>query len=417
MNAVIVTIGDEILIGQIVDSNSAWIAENLNLVGINVQEIRSISDQQDHIVQTLADLEAKTDVVIMTGGLGPTRDDITKNALNAYFGGKLELNEEVLGHIKSLFAKRNFRISKVNEQQAVLPDNCRILKNAEGTAPGMWFERGGTIFVSVPGVPYEMRGIISGEMIPALSERMNGKVIVHQTIMTHGIPESYLAARIKHWEESLPPHVKLAYLPRPGIVRLRLTGIGDDMDMIRDLLDEETEKLRNIIPDAIFAFKDTTIENVVHDLMLKKGNSLSTAESCTGGRISGMITSIPGSSGYYKGSVIAYANEIKINELGVDAQVIEKKGAVSMEVVEQMARGIREKYRSDYGIATSGIAGPSGGNDEKPVGTTWIAVCSQEKCYSKQFFFGEHRGRNIEKTSITALNMLRKIVLDIYEDK
>ncbi len=413
MKAVIVTIGDEILIGQIVDTNSAWIAEQLNLSGMGVAEIRSISDNHEDIISTLADLESKVDLVIMTGGLGPTKDDITKKSLTEYFDSKLVENEEVLQHIGELFHKRGFKLTDINRRQALLPDRCIPLGNNPGTAAGMWFERSETIFISMPGVPFEMKEIVKDELLPRLRKLINGNVIIHKTIMTQGIAESYLAAKIRHWEDELSPEIKLAYLPRPGIVRLRLTAIGNNTDRLNLILEKEVSKLLTIIPDDIFAFEDTQLEKVVGELLKERGLSVSTAESCTGGRISSALTSVPGSSEYFLGSVIAYSNDMKINFLQVKAEDIENYGAVSEQVVCQMAEGIRLKTKSDYGIATSGIAGPTGGSDEKPVGTTWIAVSSAEKCLARQFNFGEHRGRTIDRAVLTALNMLRKCVLGI----
>ncbi|MCK4920845.1 MAG: competence/damage-inducible protein A [Bacteroidales bacterium] len=413
MNATIVTIGDEILIGQIVDTNSSWIAEQLNLTGIQVNEIRSISDNHNAIIKALADLESNVDLVVFTGGLGPTKDDITKKSLAEYFNSNMVENEDVLKHISELFKKRGFNLTETNRQQAILPDNCIPLKNGSGTAAGMWFERSGTIFVSMPGVPFEMRGIVKDELLPRLQKLINGNIIIHKTIMTQGIAESFLAAKIRHWEEDLNTAVKLAYLPRPGIVRLRLSAIGRDRDELNALLETEVSKLLKIIPNDIFAFEDTSLEKVLGELLSKKGLTVSTAESCTGGRIASAFTSIPGSSAYFIGSIVAYSNDIKVNNLKVNQTDIEKYGAVSEKVVRQMAENIRLQTKSDFGIATSGIAGPTGGTEEKPVGTTWIAVSSAEKCISKRYNFGEHRGRTIERASLTSLNMLRKTVLGI----
>ncbi len=411
MKAAIVTIGDEILIGQIVDTNSAWIAENLNLIGIHVQEIRSIPDEYDSIFSCLAVFEGRVDLVVLTGGLGPTRDDITRKVLSGYFGGNLRENPEILAHIQRLYRLRGIQISDVNRLQATVPDNCQILENAEGTAPGMWFEKGGTVFVSMPGVPFEMKSIVSRQLIPRLAGLMNGSLIVHRTVMTQGVPESVLAARISEWELALPANVKLAYLPHPGLVRLRLTAIGDGREVLNNLLQLELDKLLKIIPEDIFALADKSLETVIGEILSERSLTVSTAESCTGGTIASMITSVAGSSAYYRGSVVAYADEVKIRELAVDPITIEKYGAVSREVVEQMAEGIRVKFATDYGVATSGVAGPSGGSDEKPVGTVWISISSSEKCVSKQFLFGEHRQRNIERSSLAALNILRKSIL------
>ncbi len=413
MTAAIITIGDEILIGQIVDTNSAFIAESLNLIGVRVQEIRSIADQGRAISSCLADFEGRVDLVVITGGLGPTRDDITRQSLNDYFGGKLTENPEVLAHIQTLFYFRGIKMSDLNRRQAVIPDNCKILENAEGTAPGMWFEKGETIFVSLPGVPFEMKSIVSLQLIPKLANMLNGNIIVHRTIMTQGVPESYLASTISEWELALPGNVHLAYLPHPGLVRLRLSAIGENRDDLNKLLQLEIDKLLKIIPEDIFALEDTTLEAVVGEILKTRDLTVSTAESCTGGYIASLFTSVAGSSEYFTGSVVAYSNEIKQNELGVAWEDIESFGAVSKKVVEQMAMGIRKKFGTDFGIATSGIAGPSGGSEDKPVGTVWIAVSSAQKTFSKRYQFGEHRQRNIERSSLTALNILRKMVLEI----
>ena len=413
MKAAIVTIGDEILIGQIVDTNSAWMAENLSLLGLDIQEIRSIPDKREQIIKTLKEFNDRVDFVIISGGLGPTSDDITKASLNEYFEGNMHIDKEVLSNIQYLFNKRGMIVSENNRLQALIPDNCIVLRNPSGTAPGMWFEKENTIFVSLPGVPFEMKDIFMLDLLPRLRKRLNGSIIFHRTVMTHGLPESYLAAKIKEWEEALPANIKLAYLPRPGMVRLRLTAVGKVKSELEELLKVEIDKLQKIIPQYIFSLKDEALEEVVGRLLKERGKTLSTAESCTGGMIASLVTSVPGSSDYFKGSIVAYDNEIKKAELGVQESVLLSEGAVSEKVVRQMAEGIRKKFNVDYGIGVSGIAGPSGGSSEKPVGTTWIAVSSAENTVSKMFLFGEHRGRNIDKASVTALNMLRVMILDI----
>jgi nicotinamide-nucleotide amidase len=413
MNAAIITIGDEILIGQIVDTNSAWIAENLNLLGIKVDEIVSISDDSGHIKETLNRYEGNKDLIIITGGLGPTRDDLTKNTLAEYFNSRMVFNTEVLAHIERLFGQRGIRISEINRLQAMLPDNCKVLENPSGTAAGMWFERGGSIFISMPGVPYELKDIWFQSLLPELKPLLTGNLILHKTIMTQGIPESILSDRIKDWEEALPPDIKLAYLPRPGIVRLRLTAVGKSRENLKESLEVEVHKLLKIIHNDVFSLEDSSLEKVVGNLLLIKHLTLATAESCTGGAIAKLITSIPGSSGYFKGSIVAYDNTVKEELLNVSADSIKMYGAVSQQVVEEMANGIRNRIGVDFAIATSGIAGPDGGSDEKPVGTTWIAISSAEKTISKRYLFGEHRGRNVEKASLSALNMLRKMILEI----
>jgi len=413
MNAVILTIGDEILIGQISDTNSSWIAEHLNLLGIEIREMISISDRREHILSTLRRFEGSVDMVICTGGLGPTSDDITKHTITAYFNTVLVEHADVLDDIHTLFQKRGMKVTEANRLQAMVPETCRILRNPSGTAPGMWFERNDTIFVFLPGVPYEMMDIFNTSLMSMISERLDDLVVAHQTVLTQGIPESYLSDRLKDWEAALPENIKLAYLPRPGLVRLRLTGVGNNRKILEEQLTAEISKLKLVLAEDIYGYNDETLEVVIGEILRRNFRTLSTAESCTGGNIAKLITSVPGSSAYYTGSVIAYSNKVKITQLGVDPGTIKKQGAVSREVVEQMARGIIDLFQTDYSIATSGISGPGGGTQEKPVGTTWIAVASKEKCISKRFSFGEHRGRNIEKASFTALNMLRKLLLGI----
>jgi nicotinamide-nucleotide amidase len=413
MNAVIITIGDEILIGQVVDTNSAWLAENLNLLGIKIDEIVSVSDNAQHIKDSLRRYEGNKELIIISGGLGPTKDDLTKKTLAEYFDAELIFNPEVFAHIEVLFAQRGIRVSEINRMQAMLPAKCKVLNNPSGTAAGMWFERGGSVFVSLPGVPYELKDIYNLSLLPEIQKVIRGNVIVHRTIMTQGIPESILSERIKDWEELLPENIKLAYLPRPGIVRLRLSAIGNSKSELKVILESEISELLKIISDDVFSLQDTSLENVIGELLIQKSNTLATAESCTGGSIAKLITSVPGSSRYFRGSVVAYDNSVKVDFLNVDINTIEKYGAVSQQVVEEMAFGIRNRMNVNYAIATSGIAGPDGGTVNKPIGTTWIAVSSAEKTVSHRFLFGEHRGRNVEKASLAALNMLRKMILGI----
>ncbi len=413
MNAAIITIGDEILIGQIIDTNSAWIAEGLNLLGVKVDEILSISDDSRHIKDTLKRYEGNKELIIITGGLGPTKDDITKITLAEYFKTELKMNSEVLAHIEVLFNQRGMRVSEVNRLQAMLPVKCKLLHNPSGTAAGMWFERGGSVFISLPGVPYELKDIYHQSLLPELQKVIKGSVIVHRTIMTQGIPESILSERIKDWEGALPVNVKLAYLPRPGIVRLRLTATGKSTIGAKEILEAEIQKLLKIIREDVYCLEDVPLEKVVADLLNVHSLTLATAESCTGGSIAKLITSMPGSSRYFKGSIVAYDNSVKESILNVKNESIQMYGAVSQQVVEEMAEGIRLKLGVDYSIATSGIAGPDGGSEMKPVGTTWIAISSAEKTISRKFLFGEHRGRNVEKATLTALNMLRKIILTL----
>jgi nicotinamide-nucleotide amidase len=407
MKAEIISIGDELLIGQVVNTNASWMAVKLNEIGIRVNQITSISDQKEHIIKALENALKEVDIILFTGGLGPTRDDITKITLAGFFNSKLVRNENVLRDIQHLFGSRGMDLNELNKKQAEIPDKCVAIRNKNGTAPGMWFEENGKIVVSMPGVPYEMEPMMTDFIIPELSKRTD-RVILHKTVLTQGIPESRLAEMIENWEDNLPENIKLAYLPKPGIVRLRLSAVGSDKKEINHAIETEIEKLKKIIPNNIFGFDDEDLSIVIGKLLREKKQTLSTAESCTGGYIAHLITSIAGSSDYYKGSVVAYANEIKEQLLGVQEKSLVKYGAVSEVVAREMAQQVREKFGTDFSIATSGIAGPGGGTKEKPVGTTWIAIATPDKILAELFHFGEHRERNIIKTAQTALNMLRK---------
>ncbi len=415
MEAAIVTIGDEILIGQVTDTNSVWLSRQLTSIGVHIYEMVSISDTWEQITETLDRLIGKVDLVLMTGGLGPTKDDLTKDVLAAYFGGKLVVNKEVLAIIEDFFEKRGRTMIESNRRQALVPDNCKVLTNNHGTAPGMWFTRNKTHVISMPGVPYEMKPMVMEQLLPSMGGQMGVPVLVHKTIMTHGVPESYLAEMIRDWEEGLPDCLKLAYLPRPGIVRLRLTAIGLCADKADQLLQENIDALREIIPEHIFGFDDMLLEEAVGELLKEKKLTLSTAESCTGGNIARLITSVPGSSAYFKGSVIAYSNEVKINGLGVNHALIEKHGAVSRQVVEAMAKGAIAELNTNLSVSTSGIAGPGGGTKEKPVGMVWIAVAWNGRVYSREFRFGGHRELIIEQASIHAIGLLRKMLAGILD--
>ncbi|MBN2667774.1 MAG: competence/damage-inducible protein A [Bacteroidales bacterium] len=408
--AELVTIGDEILIGQIVDTNSAWISKQLHDIGIKVEQITSISDTPEAITETIN--ASKADIIIMTGGLGPTNDDLTKKTLTQYFDTELEFHQEVYAHIQNLLIGRGVELNELNKEQALLPKNAKILPNPNGTASGMWFTNDKVQVVSLPGVPFEMKAIIMDSVIPQLQSVSETDAIVHKTVMTVGLAESMLAKRIETWEGSLPNYIKLAYLPRPGIVRLRLTAIGKDKISLRTAIDQQIETLHAILPNEIFGYDDTSIEKEIFDLLLTKKQTLSTAESCTGGTIASMITSVAGSSSIFKGGIVAYSNEAKINQLNVKQNIIESFGAVSKEVVEAMAINARKIFNTDFSIAVSGIAGPDGGSEEKPVGTTWVAVASRDHCISERFRFGEHRGRNITRASLSALNILRLLILN-----
>ena len=407
MLAEIITIGDEILIGQVIDTNSAFLADELNKIGFRVGQITSIRDDRDCIINALNEASQRARLVVITGGLGPTSDDITKQTLTEYFSAKLVLNTAVLEHIKSLLTARGVEVNDHNVRQAELPDHCRLLHNASGTAQGMWFEKNNTVFISLPGVPYEMKAIMTDYAIPMIRETFRLPPIQHYTILTHGLAESAMAAKIASWEQHLPPPVKLAYLPSPGILRLRLSVFNPVDNDGNALLTKEISKLESLIQEYIFGYNDDTIEAVTGNLLRQKKRHLSVAESCTGGKIASMITGVPGCSDYFLGSVTTYSNESKCSLLGVDPESIRIHGAVSQAVVEEMAHGVRKRFSAEISIAVTGIAGPAGGTSEKPVGTTWIAVSTMDSTRTEKFSFGEHRGRNIHKAAIAALFMLR----------
>ncbi len=414
MIAEIISIGDELLIGQVVNTNASWIAEQLNLAGIEVQQITTISDKKDHILKILDRAFLRSDIILITGGLGPTKDDITKQTLCEFFNTSLVFNNEAYQQIHELFKARGFKVTELNRQQAELPANCIPLKNKNGTAPGMWFNKDGKIFVSMPGVPFEMKPMITGQVIPRLKKFYKTGFIIHKTILTQGIGESFLTEIIADWEKNLPENFNLAYLPQPGIVRLRITAKGNNKEKLIQEINSFSGKLQEIIPDLIFGYEEDTLEEIIGRLLKEKNQTLSTAESCTGGYISHLITSVPGSSNYYIGSIIAYSNLIKESLLGVKNKTLIDNGAVSKQVVTEMALGVQQKFKTDYAIATSGIAGPDGGTEKKPVGTTWIAIATPDKkVITKKYLFGEHRGRNIRKAALTALNMLRKELIHL----
>jgi nicotinamide-nucleotide amidase len=411
MLAEIITIGDELLIGQVIDTNSAWMAEQLNMVGIRVHQITSISDNEEHILTTLKEASTRAQLILITGGLGPTKDDITKHTLCKYFDTSMVFSEDAFKNVERLFSARGVAVTELNRLQAMVPANCQVIPNPNGTAPCMWFEKEGCIYVSMPGVPFEMKAIMEEEIIPRLLHKLN-QVIIHRTILTEGVGESMLASIIEPWEDSLPSFIKLAYLPQPGMVRLRLTAYGTDRTELQDAINKAEKELNPYAGKYIYGFDDDTMESVIGRLLRSKGMTLSTAESCTGGNIAQLITSIAGSSDYFKGSVVAYANEIKEQFLGVPHQVLVENGAVSEQTVIAMAEGIRKRFSTDYSIAVSGIAGPTGGTEEKPVGTTWIAIATPTETIARKFLFGDHRGRNIRKASLAALNMLRSKLVE-----
>lgn len=414
IQAEVITIGDEILIGQIVDTNSAYIGTLLNLNGISIKQITSVSDDRQHIINALNEAQSRADIILITGGLGPTKDDITKKTLCEYFNTSMRFDEDVYQDVVAIFKSYNKEVTPINRLQAEVPETCITIRNYNGTAPGMWFDHQQKVIVSMPGVPYEMKAMMQHQIVPMLKEKFQLPAIVHKTVLTQGIGESYLSEMIADWEDSLAAHnIKLAYLPSPGMVKLRLSTKGDSAEKLNEIVDKKIEELKPLIAEYIYGYEafgvpTETLEQIVGKLLKQRKQTISTAESCTGGYISHLITKVPGSSHYYTGSVISYSYEIKQNELGVSADVLDKHGAVSQPVVEQMAKAIREKYKTDFSIAASGIAGPDGGTADKPVGTVWVAIATPEKIISEKFLFGNNRERNIQKTANAALNMLRK---------
>ncbi len=412
MNAEIITIGDELLIGQTIDTNSAWIGAELSSIGFMVVQITSISDNKDAIIRTLAEKTGKTDVVLITGGLGPTSDDITKQTLCQFFETRLAFNEEVFRGIEQMMKRRNWPMNLSNRKQAEVPESCRVLTNDVGTAPGMWFEKEETIFISMPGVPHEMKHIMKEHVIPELQRRFRSQTIIHRNIMTYGTSESRLAEKLTGFEKELPEFIKLAYLPSFGVIKLRLTATGDSGRQLSDVIEDQVKKLYVIIPEYIYGENEESLEMATGRLLAERGASLSVAESCTGGEISHLITTVPGSSVYFMGSVIAYANSVKTQLLGVPQDILASHGAVSKETVELMAEGVRKLFNTDFAVATTGIAGPDGGTSEKPVGLVWIAVADRSRVISEKLIYGNDRVINIRRFSYAALNLLRQQIIN-----
>lgn len=412
MKATIVTIGDEILIGQIVDTNSGYIAKALDKIGVQTTKMLSISDDKNHILDTFASLQDKVDLVIITGGLGPTKDDITKKTFCDYFEDVFVRNQEVEDHIVALFTKLNFIPTQINKDQALLPSKAQVLKNNYGTAAGMWMEKGKTVFVSMPGVPYEMKGIVNEELIPKIISEYKRPYIIHKTILTYGQGESIVAERIENWENNLPEYIKLAYLPSPGRVRLRLTARGENEEVLQKAIQENIQSLTTIIGDIIVGFdEDETIEVIIGRLLRQQGKTIATAESCTGGKIAQILTSVAGASNYFRGGVVSYATDTKISVLGVSAQTIEKYTVVSAEVASEMALGIQKLMKADYAIATTGNAGPLKGDADAEVGTVFIALATPSTVFTSAFNFGQPREKVIDRTTNKALEILQKEIL------
>jgi nicotinamide-nucleotide amidase len=413
MKAAIVTIGDEILIGQIIDTNSSYIAKSLDKIGIATHEMLSISDDKQHILNTFNLLQNNVDVVIVTGGLGPTKDDITKKTFCDYFQDSLVENEAVLAHVKSIiegFYKRP--ITQINREQALVPTKAKVLFNQVGTAPGMWIEKENTVFISLPGVPYEMKYLIDNEVIPNLVQKFERPYIVHQTIMTYGRGESMIAEQIEEWENNLPHFIKLAYLPSPGKVRLRLTARGANEELLKNEIKQQVEKLDLLIHDIIVGYnEDDPIEVVLGRLLTENKLTISTAESCTGGKIASTLSAIPGASNYFKGSVVSYATEAKINVLGIDNEVVEKYGVVSAEVATEMVKSVQQILNSDYAIATTGNAGPAKGDAQADLGTVFIAIATPNAVFVEEFNFGQPREKVVDRAVSKALELIYKEIL------
>ena len=413
MKATIVTIGDEILIGQIVDTNSAFIAKSLDRIGVEINEMISISDDKNHILDTFSTLQNKVDLVIITGGLGPTKDDVTKKTFCDYFEDELVVNQEVLAHVTQLiegFYKR--QITQINKDQALVPSKCTVLHNQVGTAPGMWMKKENTVFISLPGVPYEMKYLIENEIIPKVVKEYKRPYIIHKTILTYGQGESMVAERIENWENSLPEFLKLAYLPSPGRVRLRLSARGTNKEMLESVIEEYIVSLDTIINDIIVGFEDEeTIEVVIGQMLRKHGKTIATAESCTGGKIASLLASVPGASNYFKGSVVSYATETKIAILGIPEELISKYSVVSNEVVSAMALSVKELMKTDYAIATTGNAGPTKGDGNAEIGSVFIALATPNEVIVEEHNFGQPREKVIDRAVFKSLELLRKEIL------
>lgn len=415
MNVEIITIGDELLIGQVLDTNSAWMGEHLNNFGFNVSCKTAISDNKNDIRETLENALKRCNVVLVTGGLGPTRDDITKHTLAEFFNSELIFNEVVFEDIKKFLKNRVNNFENLNREQAMVPDNCTVIRNTVGTAPIMWFEKDGKVVVSMPGVPSEMKTAMINEVLPKLKNSFETKEIIHKTILTIGVPEALLASRLTNFEDKLPENISLAYLPSVGKVRLRLSGKGGLNDNIKEIINSLTEEIEVLIRDNVWGYDNDLPELLIGDLLKEKGQTLACAESCTGGNIAHKVTEISGSSSYFMGGVVAYHNNIKEKVLGVAKSSLEEFGAVSRPVVEQMALGVRKLMNVDWAIATSGIAGPTGGTEEKPVGTVWIAWAGPEGVESREFRFGKDRDKNIIRSTDWALiGLLKKLRGDSF---
>lgn len=413
MQVDIITIGDELLIGQTIDTNSAWMGAELNKIGLTVRQITSISDTEEHIISALDDSLQHADVVLLTGGLGPTKDDVTKYTLAKYFDSPLEVKKDVLERIETYFKKRGIPILEANRLQATLPKKCKVIENKLGTASGMWFEKEGKVIVSMPGVPHEMKYLMSNGVLPALISRFQRPEIIHHTILTCGMGESMIAERISKFELGLSAEeIKLAYLPSLGSVKLRLSATGTDRNQLESKISSKANELKALIPELVFGENNDTLESVVGDLLKERGAFVATAESCTGGEIAARITRVPGASAYFKGSIVAYHEMVKVQILKVPEKIISEHGVVSSQVVEKMAENVAELLHADYAVASTGLAGPDGDGEELPVGTIWLAVYGPGGIKSKCFQFSHNREMNIQRACTVVLDMLRRQILE-----
>ena len=407
MKADIITIGDEILIGQIIDTNSAWIAARLGEIGVSIRRKYSIGDRREEIIEAVNESLAKSEVTIITGGLGPTKDDITKRVLAEVFDSEMVCDQETYERVERMMAARGIAFNDLNKGQAMVPECCTVLPNHKGTAPGMWFEKDGHVVISLPGVPFEMEGLMTEEVLPRIQSHFALAAVVHKTAITYGLAESMMAEHIAAWEDALPPYLHLAYLPSPSQLRLRLSAYDMEREQAEKEIDEQFAKLLPLLGDYFVGWGDTTVQSAVAELLLKEGATLSSAESCTGGVIASKFTAMSGASEYFWGGVVSYDNSVKENLLGVSRENLEQYGAVSEQVARQMAEGVRKACGTTYGVATTGIAGPTGGTPEKPVGTVWMAVATPTHTVAKVVVHGKVRAVNIERAATAAINMLR----------
>lgn len=411
ITAEVITIGDEILFGQITDTNTQWIGSELSKIGIRVVRKSSVGDTEAVILDVLKEAEQRADVILITGGLGPTKDDITKTTLTNYFSTSLEINEEALVLVTGYFSRRGRDLSEINRQQAALPVGSTYLPNTRGTAPGMWFARNGRVFVSLPGVPHEMKGLMTDEVLPRLKKVFQTPVIYHKHVHTIGIGESNLAEKIADWEDALPPHIRLAYLPNLGTVKLRLTATGSELAALEAAVEEQIERLKPLIQPFTFSYENAEFVVVIGQLLNKVQQTVSVAESCTGGYLAHQMTRFAGSSSFFQGGVVSYSNQAKMQFLGVLPETLNTHGAVSEETIREMAESVRQRFGTTYGLATSGIAGPDGGTETKPVGTVWVAVATPQTTLTRRLQLGGTREQNIHLSALNVLNMLRKVLL------